>query len=161
MACNYRFPTGTIFQINLEFWKKGTFRWENRTSCQVGLKTRPTMVPWSGLELTTSRLRSFIVAAVCHALTHSVTEEEAVLCERRVCPERFLTPLSPVCPSVQAGNVLHHAQDVPPQRRLRHEPAEPGQLVVQAARHLASRQRLVDTRHALLRRWLRWVRRGV
>ena len=48
MACNYRFPTRTTFQINSEFWKKGTFRWENRTSCLVGLQTRPTIVPRSG-----------------------------------------------------------------------------------------------------------------
>ena len=26
MACNYCFPTGTIFQINSEFEKEGTFR---------------------------------------------------------------------------------------------------------------------------------------
>ena len=69
MSCNYCFPTGTIFQINSEFWKKGTFRWENRTSCLVGLKTHRTIVPRSGIELTTSRLHSFINAKVSHALS--------------------------------------------------------------------------------------------
>ena len=71
MTCNYCFPTGTIFQINSEFLKKGTFRGENRTSCLVGLKTHPTIVPRSGIELTTSRLHSLIVAKVSHALNHS------------------------------------------------------------------------------------------
>ena len=74
MACNYCFPTGTIFQINSEFWKKGTFRWENRTSRLVGPKTHPTIVPRSGIELTTSRLHSFIIAKVTHALNHSAME---------------------------------------------------------------------------------------
>ena len=37
MACNYCFTTVTIFRINSEFWKKGTFGWENRTSWVVGL----------------------------------------------------------------------------------------------------------------------------
>ena len=37
----YGFPTRTIFQIN----SGGMFRCENRTSCLVGLKTRPTIVP--------------------------------------------------------------------------------------------------------------------
>ena len=68
MACNYCFPTGTIFQIDSEFRKKGTFRWENRTSCLVGLKTHPTIVPRLGIELTTSSLHSFIMAKVSHAL---------------------------------------------------------------------------------------------
>ena len=75
MACNYCFPTGTIFQINSEFWKKGTFGGENRISCLIGLKTHPTIiVPRSGLELATSRLHSFIVAKVSHALNHSATK---------------------------------------------------------------------------------------
>ena len=75
MACNYCFPNGTIiFQINSEFWKEGIFRWENRTSCLVGLKTHPTIVPRSGIELTTSRLHSFIVARVSHALNHSAMD---------------------------------------------------------------------------------------
>ena len=39
--------TDTIFRINSEFWKKGTFGWENRTGCPVGLKTHPTIVPWT------------------------------------------------------------------------------------------------------------------
>ena len=69
MACNYCFPTRTTFQINSEFWKEGIFRWENRTSCLVGLKTHPTIVPRSGIELTTSRLHNFIMAKVqCKAL---------------------------------------------------------------------------------------------
>ena len=77
MTCNYCFPTGTIiFQINSEFWKEGIFRWENRTSCLVGLKTHPTIVPRSGIELTTSRLHSFIMAKVSHALNHSAMEAE-------------------------------------------------------------------------------------
>ena len=80
MACNYCFPTRTIFQINSEFWKRGTIRWENGTSCLVGLKTHPTIVPRSGIELTTSRLHSFIMAKVSHALNHSVmTKEVCVL----------------------------------------------------------------------------------
>ena len=74
MTCNYCFPTGTIFQINSEFREKGTFRLENRTSCLVGLKTHPTIVPRSGIELTTSRLHSFIMAKVSHALNHSAME---------------------------------------------------------------------------------------
>ena len=75
MACNYCFPTGTIFQINSEFWKKGTFGGENRISCLIGLKTHPTIiVPRSGLELTTSRPHSFVVAKVSHALNHSATK---------------------------------------------------------------------------------------
>ena len=32
-----------------EFRKEGKFRWENRTSCLVGLKTHPTIVPRSGI----------------------------------------------------------------------------------------------------------------
>ena len=68
------FPTGTIVKINSEFWKKGTFRWENRTSCLVWLKTHPAIVPRSGIELTTSRLRSFTVAEVSHAPNHSAME---------------------------------------------------------------------------------------
>ena len=74
MACNYCFPTRTIFQINSEFRKKGTFRRENRTSCLVGLKTHPTIVPRSGIELTTSRLHSVSVAKVSHALNHSAMD---------------------------------------------------------------------------------------
>ena len=74
MACNYCFPTRTTFKINSEFWKEGIFRWENRTSCLVGLKTHPTIVPWSGIELTTSRLHNFIMAKVSHALNHSAIE---------------------------------------------------------------------------------------
>ena len=77
MACNYCFPTGTTFQINSEFRKKGTFRCENRTSCLVGLKTRPTIyivLPRSGIELTTSRLHSFLVAKESYALNHSAME---------------------------------------------------------------------------------------
>ena len=44
----YCFPTMTTFQINSEFWRKGTCRWENRTSCLVGLKTHPTIVSRPG-----------------------------------------------------------------------------------------------------------------
>ena len=73
MACNYCFPTRTIFQINSEFRKK-----ENRTSCLVGLKTHPTIVPRSGIKLTTSRLHSFLVAKVSHALNHSAVETQYV-----------------------------------------------------------------------------------
>ena len=76
MACNYCFPTRTTFQINSESWKEGIFRWENHTSCLVGLKTHPTIVPRSGIELTHSRLHSFIMAKVSHALNHSAMEAE-------------------------------------------------------------------------------------
>ena len=64
----------TIFQINSKFWKKGTVRWENRTSCLVGLKTHPTAVRRSGIEFTTSRLQSVIITKVSHALNHSAIE---------------------------------------------------------------------------------------
>ena len=66
-----------IFQMHSElWWKKGAFGWENRTSCLVGPKTHPTIVPRLGFELTTSRLHSFIMAQVSHALNHSATEAE-------------------------------------------------------------------------------------
>ena len=38
MACNYCFPTRTMFKINSEFWRKGMFRWENLTSHLVRMK---------------------------------------------------------------------------------------------------------------------------
>ena len=38
MACNYCFPTRTMFSINSEFWRKGMFRWENLTSHLVRTK---------------------------------------------------------------------------------------------------------------------------
>ena len=58
MACNYCFSTGTIFQINSEFLKKGTIiQTRKPSSCLFGLNTPPTTVPRSGIELTTSRLQ--------------------------------------------------------------------------------------------------------
>ena len=41
---------------------------EKTTSCLVGLKTNPTILPRSRIELTTSRLHSFIMAKVSYAL---------------------------------------------------------------------------------------------
>ena len=38
MACNYCFPTRTMFSINSEFWRKGMFGWENLTSHLVRTK---------------------------------------------------------------------------------------------------------------------------
>ena len=44
------------------------------TSWLAGLKMHPTILLRSGIELITSRLHSFIVAKVSHALTHSTME---------------------------------------------------------------------------------------
>ena len=55
------------------------FRIQKRKPYQLygcGLKTHPTIVPRSGLELTTSRLHSFNMAKVSHALNHSAMEVE-------------------------------------------------------------------------------------
>ena len=76
MACNYCFHTRTIFQIiqNLEI--KAYSDEKTVLVGLVGLKTHPTIVPRSGFQLTTSRLHSFIMAKVSHALNHSAMEAE-------------------------------------------------------------------------------------
>ena len=66
--------TRTIIQNRFRILNEGIFGWENRISCLVGLKTHPTIVPRSGIKLTTSRLHSFNMAKVFHAFNHSATK---------------------------------------------------------------------------------------
>ena len=95
MACNYCFPTRKLFQIHSEFWKKGIFRWETRISCLVGLKTHATIVPRSGLELTTSRLRSFILAHRCPRRYMDARRWAIGTCPKIASPFPFPSSLSP------------------------------------------------------------------
>ena len=75
---NYCFPTRTTFQINSEFWKKGTFRWENRTSCLIGLETHPTIVP----RRDSNSRPPASTAKVSHALNRSTMHACARTCVR-------------------------------------------------------------------------------
>ena len=117
MACNYCFPTRTTFQINSEFWKEGIFRWENRTSCLVGLKTHPTIVPRSGIELTTSRLYNFIMAKVSHALNHSARRASYLTENIISCIAKRNTIYSTVCTKIircllSRGGTIHRCIDI-------------------------------------------------
>ena len=75
MACNYCFPHGDNILNKFRILKERHIQmrkpyqlpgWTENSSYYI--------VPRSGLELTTSRLHSFIVAKVSHALTHSAME---------------------------------------------------------------------------------------
>ena len=52
------------------------------------IKTHPTIVPRSGIELTTSRLHNFIMAKVSHALNHSAMEKPVCVCSLAHCRMR-------------------------------------------------------------------------
>ena len=72
MACNLPLPHEDNIPSEFRILKERHI--QMREYQLVGLKTRPTIVPRSGFELTTSRLHSFIVAKVSHAISHSATE---------------------------------------------------------------------------------------
>ena len=75
MACNYCFPTRTIFWINSAFWRKGMFRWENLTSHLVRMKNSSYYIaPVGDWTHDLPHTVASNMVKVSHTLNHLATE---------------------------------------------------------------------------------------
>ena len=61
MACNYCFPTRTMFKINSEFLKERHVQMRKPYQSPGRMKNSAYYLPRSGIELTTSRTRDNVL----------------------------------------------------------------------------------------------------